>query len=253
MAVTPQQVKELREKTGVGMMACQKALEEAKGDAEKAIEILRKKGEAKADSKSERSTKEGQVAIVGRSLVKLLCETDFVARNEKFQKFAHDLAEECEKTGADGAKKLFEKEKSDKIQAIGENIVLESVEKVEGGKEVGSYVHSNGKFGTIVVLDGGTEDQARDVAMHATAMNPLVANPEEVDQSLIEKEKEIYREQLKNEKKPDAIIEKIMEGKVRKFCADVALSSQSFVKDPSKTVQEYLGAIKIIKFVRYSI
>ncbi|MCF7812284.1 translation elongation factor Ts [Candidatus Gracilibacteria bacterium] len=253
MAITAQQVKELRDRTGVGMMACQKALSEADGDIDRAIEILREKGEAKAASKADRETHEGQVAIHNHAIVKLLCETDFVARNEKFQAFANELAQKASEAGVDAAKQYFESVKTDKIQEIGENILLDSVEIVDQDGVVGSYVHSNGKLGAIVVLSGGTEEKARDVAMHAVAMNPLVANPEEVPADAIEKEKSVCAEQLKNEGKPEQIIDKIIEGKIKKFCAEQALSSQAFVKDPSQTVQEYLGDAKIVTFVRYEV
>lgn len=253
MAVTPQQAKELRDRTGVGMMACMKALEEAGGDMEKAIELLRKRGEAKAADKADRETAEGRVAISGRALVKILCETDFVAKNETFVAFVEELAGKASEEGADAAKAHFESVKADKIQEIGENLVLDAVEVVEGGSVMGSYVHSNGKLGAVVLLEGGTEEQARDIAMHAVAMNPLVGTPEEVPADLIAKEKEIYAEQLKAEGKPEQIIEKIMEGKVQKFCAERALTSQPFVKDPSQTVAQYLGDAKLVKFVRYAV
>jgi len=253
MAVSAQQAKALRDQTGVGMMACLKALEESGGDMEKAVDILRKKGEAKASDKADRKTGEGRVAISGRAIVKLLCETDFVARNEKFVTFVEELAKKTEKGGAKAAQVHFDSVKASKVQEIGENLVFEGAEVVEGGSVIGSYVHSNGKLGAIVVLDGGTETQARDVAMHAVAMNPMVANPSDVPEKLIAKEKEIYLEQLKNEGKPAQILEKIVAGKVQKFCAERALTSQQFVKDPTQTVAQYLGAAKLVKFVRYAV
>ncbi len=253
MEITAAQANELRKQTGVGMLACKKALEEANGDNEKAIEILRKRGEAKAAEKSERSTSQGGVALSGRALVKVLCETDFVAKNETFIAFAEDVAKKADTEGVEVAKAYFEKIKTDKIQEIGENMVLDAVEVVEGGTTVGSYLHTNRKVGTVVVLDGGTEEQARDVAMHATAMNPLVANIEDVPADLIAKEKEIATEQLKNEGKPEQIIEKILVGKIQKFCAERALVSQPFVKNPEQTVAQYLGSAKLVKFVRVEV
>ncbi|MCF7830981.1 translation elongation factor Ts [Candidatus Gracilibacteria bacterium] len=253
MTVTAAQTKELRDKTGVGMLTCMKALEEANGDMDKAVDILRKKGEAKAEAKASRETAEGRVAISGRAIVKLLCETDFVAKNEKFQALVEELAKKAETDGVDGAKSHFESVQKDYVQEIGENMKLDQAEVVEGGSVVGSYVHSNGKLGAIVILDGGTEMQAKDVAMHAVAMNPLVANPEDVPQENINKEKEIYVDQLKAEGKPAEIIDKIVEGKVKKYCVERALSSQPFVKDPSQTISQYLGDAKLVKFVRYEV
>ncbi len=253
MTVSAAQVKELREKTGVAMMACKKALEEANGDMEQAIEVLRKRGEAKAAEKSDRSTNEGAIAVSGRAMVKVLCETDFVARNEKFIAFVEELAQKADAEGADAAKALFESVKTDKIQEIGENIVLDAIEIVDGGNTVGGYVHSNRKVATVVVLDGGSEDEAKDVAMHATAMDPLVANPEDVPADAIAKEREIAREQLLAEGKPEQILDKIIDGKIKKFCAERALSSQPFVKNPEQTVAEFLGSAKLVKFVRFAV
>jgi elongation factor Ts len=252
MSISAAQVKELRDRTGVAMMACKKALEEANGDMESAIELLRKRGAAKAAEKSDRSTSEGRVAIAGKAIVLLLCETDFVGKNEAFIALAQSIAEKADDQGLETAKNYFESIKSDKIQEIGENIVLESIELLDG-VVVDGYVHTNGKIGVLVSLDGGTSEHARDVAMHAAAMAPLVANPEDVPAELIEKEKEIAREQLKNEGKPENIIENIIAGKIKKFCAERALTSQPFVKDPSMTVGEYLGNAKLQKFVRVAI
>ncbi len=253
MSVTPAQVKELRERTSAGLMACKKALEESNGDMDGAIELLRKRGEAKASEKSDRSTGEGRIGISGRAVIKLLCETDFVAKNEDFIAFTQELADKAASEGVDGVKAYFESVKGDKVQAIGENLVLETVEVIEGGSTVAGYVHSNGKIAAIVALEGGTEDQAKDIAMHATAMDPLVANPSDVPQDAIDKEIEIYKEQLAAEGKPEQIWEKILTGKVNKFCAERALTSQSFVKDPSMSVQEYLGDATVEKFMRVTV
>lgn len=234
-------------------MACKKALEEADGNMEQAIDELRKKGVAKAASKSDRSTAEGVVAVSGRAIIKVLCETDFVARNDQFITFSNELAKKAEAEGIDAVKSYFEEVKTDKIQVIGENIVLEDVQIVEGGSVIGSYVHSNNKVATIVALDGGTEELARDAAMHATAMAPIVANPEDVPAELIEKEKEIAREQLIAAGKPEKILDNIIAGKIKKFCAERALTSQPFVKNPDVTVGEYLGDATLVAFVRVAI
>lgn len=253
MAISAQQVKELRDRTGVAMMACKKALEEANGDMDAAIEILRKRGAAKAADKADRDTGEGRVALAGRALVKLLCETDFVGKNENFVALAQSLADKAAAGGAEAAQAEFEAVKTDKIQEIGENIVLGDVVQVEGGSTVAGYIHSNGKIGVVVALDGGSEDQAKDVAMHAAAMDPLVANPDDVPADLIEKEMEIAKAQLLEEGKPENIIDNILAGKAKKFCAERALASQPFVKDPSQSVQEYLGDAKLVAFLRVAI
>ena len=251
--VTAAQVKELRERTNVGMLACKKALEEAGGDMDQAIELLRKRGEAKAASKGERETNEGGVAVTGRSMVKVLCETDFVARNEAFIEFIQEIADKADAEGVDTAKAHFESVKSDKMQAIGENLVLAGIETIDGGDTVGGYVHTNRKVATIVVTNGGSEDKAKDVAMHVTAMNPLVAKESEVNQELIEKEMEIAKVQLLEEGKPEQIIGKILDGKRAKFKKENAAESQPFVKDPSMSVAEYLGNGQLVAFLRMEV
>jgi elongation factor Ts len=250
--ITMEAVKELRDRTKVGMMACKNALTEANGDVDAAIDLLRKRGEMKAGDKSERETAEGLIAVSGNAIVKLLCETDFVARNENFVAFVNEIAQKADEDGADAAREFFESVKTDKMQAIGENLILEEVEILDG-TTVGGYVHSNGQIAAMVELDGGEVESARDVAMHATAMDPLCANPEDVDADLIEKEKSVAKEELLADGKPENIIDKIIEGKIKKFCADRALSSQAFVKDPSMTVAEFLGDAKITKFIRMAI
>lgn len=253
MAITAQMVKELRDRTGVAMMACKKALEEANGDMDGAIEILRKRGAAKAADKADRSTSEGTVALSGRSLVKLLCETDFVGKNEKFVALAQALADKADSEGVDAAQAHFDEVKTDKIQEIGENIVLDEILQIEGGDTVAGYIHSNGKIGVLVALDGGSEEHGKDVAMHAAAMDPLVATPEEVSEELIAKEMEIAKAQLLEEGKPANIIDNILAGKTKKFRSERALASQPFVKDPSMSVEAYLGDAKLVAFVRASI
>ncbi len=253
MAISAQQVKELRDRTGVAMMACKKALTEADGDIEAAIEILRKRGESKAADKADRSTSEGRTAVSGRVIVKLLCETDFVGKNESFIELVQTIADKASEGGLDAGTAYFESVKTDKMQEIGENLVLDAIEMIEGGTTVGGYVHSNGKIGVTVALEGGTEEQAKDLAMHAAAMNPIVANPEDVPADLIEKEKGIARDQMIAEGKPENIIDNIIVGKIKKFCAERALTSQAFVKDPSMTVAEYLGDAKLIGFIRQAV
>lgn len=253
MAVTAQQVKELRQSTGAGLMACKKALEETNGDMEAAVDVLRKKGAAKAAKKSDRSTGEGSIVVSGRAIAKILCETDFVGKNEQFVALVKEIADKASADGAEAAKAYFEEIKGDKIQALGENLVLDLVEVYEGGNIAGSYVHGNGKVAALVLLDGGTEEMARDVAMHATAMNPDVANPEDVDQAAVDKEMATAKEELLAARKPEAILDKILAGKENKFRAERALASQPFVKNPDQTVAEYLGDAKLVKFVRVAV
>lgn len=253
--ITAQKVNELRQRTGVSMMTCKKALEEASGDEEKAIEILRKKGAAKAAEKSDRAMKEGLVVakIQGNkaAIIKMTCETDFVAKNEEFKAIAARAAETALKKGADaaleeaniGIKELFAK--------LGENMAVEV--KVMEGEGIADYVHTNNKVGALVKLSQKMDDKARDIAMQITAMNPLVIRPEEVSGDMVAKEKEIWRAQLLNEGKPEAMLDKIMIGKEKKFREECALLHQTFVKNSEQTVKAYLGDIDVLDFIRMSI
>lgn len=255
MAITAAQVNELRQRTGISMMACKRALEEAGGDEEKAIDILRKKGADKAAEKAERTTKEGIVVTNVDSdkaaIVKLSCETDFVAKNEDFKAIASKAAETALKSGVDAAKSEAEPALKNLFTKLGENMAIE-VDVVEG-EGIGEYVHTNGKVGTILNLKSKDAEKARDIAMHITAMNPEVISPSDLPEDVVVKEREIWAEQLKNEGKPAEIIERIMEGKEKKFREEAALIKQSFVKDGEKTVEQYLESNSVTGFVRMAI
>lgn len=252
--VTIEQVKELRDRTGISITACKKALEEVGGDMDKAIELLRKKGEAKAAERSERTTGEGFVAVAGDSMKKamvlLACETDFVARGEDFvaaaQKFADTILTQ-------GVAADFGSEVTDLGIKLGEKIELNDKALVEG-PVVGSYIHSNNKIGVLVVLsEGGNEEQAVDVALHIAAMNPKYTTPEEVDDAMVAKEREIWTDQLKQEGKPEQIMAGILAGKEKKFRGEAALMTQPFVKNPEQTVADYLGDVKVLQFVNFRV
>ncbi len=255
MNINAAQVMALRDKTGVSMMAVKKALVESEGNEEKAIEILRKRGEMKSSEKADRATKEGVVAMVIKSgkgaLVCLRCETDFVARNTDFIKLAQEIAQwyfdkgEAAREPSEGAVKAA-------VNTLGENIQLGEWTMFEA-PVVAGYVHSNRKIAVLIGLSDGMEDQARDVAMHAAAMNPKVVAPEEVSAEAIAKEQEIWTEQLTKEGKPADKIPMIMKGKEKKFREDQALTTQAFVKDNSKTVGQFLGSAKIVKYARLAI
>jgi len=255
MAVSIEDIKTLRDRTGVSMSACKSALEESGGDIEKAIDVLRKKGEAKAAKSSERSTAEGTVAIVVKdgkcAVLELLCETDFVGRSDEFKAMANDIAGKI-LSGEISPGSTDVPGLSDAVIKLGENIQLSRSELLQGSN-IGSYIHSNGKIGVVVVLDGGDEETAKDVAMHVAATNPAVISPDEVPQDLVAREKEIWRDQLAKEGKPAEIVDKIMEGKERKFREESALLKQSFVKNPEQTIEQFLNGVKVLSFTRYSI
>jgi len=253
--ISPAAVASLRARTGVSILLCKKALEEAKGDEEKAIEILRRSGEAQAVKKSAREQSQGAVFLAQSgnkaALVLLKCETDFVARNADFVAFGQECADLLLKEGKGGLDKKLQGSLPSIVQKLGENISLGSAEVVEA-PVLGSYVHTNRKIGVIVGLSKGSQELARDAAMHAAAMNPLFRTPAEVSNASIEKEKEIWREQLKKEGKPEQIWDKIMMGKEKKFREESALTSQVFVKDPTKTVGAHLGDAEVTHYLRLS-
>ncbi len=253
--ISAKMVMDLRNKMGISMMACKKALVEAEGDMEKAVDILRKSGAAKAGKKSDRTTSEGAVAASGRGAVSLKCETDFVARNEDFLKILQELAEEINKNGEEAAQDLFEAKKTELITQLGENISFGEGKLISGGDQVGSYIHSNNKIVSIVALTGGSEELARDIAMHVAANAPQVIAPEDISDELVAKEKEIWAQQLKNEGKPEQIIDKIMMGKEKKFREEGALLKQDFVKNPEVTIEQLLSqaGAEIESFVRIDI
>ncbi|MBT3865140.1 translation elongation factor Ts [Candidatus Peregrinibacteria bacterium] len=257
MAVTLDQIKKLREMTGVSMMACKKALEDSDGDMDKAIDLLRKKGEAKAVDRAERSTDQGVVAIKSEgakaSMVKLQSETDFVSRGEDFVNLAESLAGKLF-NGEMSTEDTDVSEVKDAVLKMGENIQIGGMELIEG-EVLGSYVHSNKKIGVVVSLKGGNEELAKDLAMHVAATNPTCTSPDEVSQESVDKEKEIWKDQLAQEGKPEEIMEKIMMGKEKKFREEHALIKQTFVKDPEKTIEQLLeeGGATIESFVRMTI
>ncbi|MDO8649364.1 MAG: translation elongation factor Ts [Candidatus Peregrinibacteria bacterium] len=254
--VSASAVSSLRARTGVSILACKEALEEAGGDEEKAIEILRKRGIAQAAKKSARDQSEGLIFVaesgskVGVLLLK--CETDFVARDATFQSIGEALAKTLLAKGEAAMRAEAEKILPDAVQKLGENISIGEAHLIEA-PVLGTYVHSNRKIAVVIGLKGGDVGKARDVAMHATAMNPLYVHPEEAPLELLAKEKEIWAEQLKKDGKPPAIVEKIMTGKERKFREENALLKQPFVKDSQKSVEEYLAGAVVVAYMRLSV
>ncbi len=261
MAIDTKLIIKLRELSGAGVGDCSAALEEANSDIDKAIEILRKKGAVKAAKKSERTTKEGVIAIAKDdskvAIVGLACETDFVARNQDFIKAVDQMAQKLLTTPEDEFKSWAEdKIKNDLTIKIGENIKLLVAEIIKG-ELVGTYLHSNKKLAAVVVLSGGDGGLATDLAMQVTAMSPRYLKPEQISAEEIEKEKEIYQEQLKTEGKPEAMREKIILGKLNKYYQEVCLLKQVFIKDDKISIEDFIKKqgkeIEVVKFVRYQI
>ncbi|HXI78281.1 MAG TPA: translation elongation factor Ts [Steroidobacteraceae bacterium] len=267
MNITADTVKQLRERTGAGMMECKKALVETQGDLDAAAELMRKSGLAKADKKAARGGAEGTVAVerAGNTavLVEVNCETDFVARGDEFQGFARSVARAAlEKAPADvnalvalssGASTLDEQRRV-LIAKIGENISVRRFSRVTSQGALGAYIHG-GRIGALVALKGGDEALARDLAMHVTAANPAYIDAAGVPSAVLDKEREILAEQTKAEKKPPEIIAKMVEGRLRKYLAEITLVGQPFVKDPDTTVEKLLKAsgATVVQFVRYAV
>ncbi len=253
------QIKKLRDLTGAGMMDCQKALTEAQDDMDKAVELLRKRGEKMAGKKADRAANEGVIAITGDdqrvAVIELNCETDFVARNEDFINSADEFAKKLLELGVEKFKTWAEaKIKDELIVKIGENLKLGKIDIIEA-KVVNSYLHSNRKIAAVVALSTGDAELAKEIAMHVTSMNPQYLQPEDVSSDVIEKEKEIYKEQLKSEGKPEDIIEKILEGKINKFYQEVCLVKQIYIKDDKISIGKLLAdqSAVIEKFTRYAL
>jgi len=266
MAVTAALVKELRERTGAGMLDCKKALVETDGDIELAIENMRKSGQAKAAKKAGRIAAEGVILTKvegGRAtMLELNCETDFVARDEGFLKFGNELLEVAAANNINDIDALNDadlngskvSEVRDALVAkIGENISPRRVINVEGDT-LGAYVHG-GRIGVISILTGGDEELAKDVAMHVAAASPQFVKPENVPAEVVEKEKEIQIEIAIQSGKPADIAEKMVAGRMKKFTGEVSLTGQPFVKDPSISVAELLknNSADVINFVRFEV
>ena len=258
----------MRDKTGAGIVDCKKALEESGGDIDKAVEILRKKGIAKAAKRSEREASEGVIKILTNEeaneayILEVNAETDFVARNEKFQDFANqviDMIKVCKPGNLDELLNLSMAESTvgealkNLSSVIGEKLEIRGFD-ILTGDTVAAYSHMGGRIGVIVAIDKtDAKELAYDLAMQIAAANPRYINSSEVPAEEIEKEKSIYREQLLKEGKPENMLEKIMEGKINKYFEEICLVDQDYIKDDKKKVRDILGDVKVKKFIRYSL
>lgn len=261
MAITAKEVNQLRKMTGAGMMDCKKALVEAEGDFDKAIEILRKKGQKLSEKRADRETKEGAVFVRSSEdggeavLIAFTCETDFVAKNEDFKALGNEIADaaiagkpadlEALKALSLGEQTVQEKV-TELLGKIGEKLEV-TVYELLSGEQVVSYIHSTGKLGVLVALTGvnGTDvsEAGKDVGMQIAAMNPVALDKDGVDESVIAKEIEIGKEQARQEGKPEAILDKIAQGKLNKFFKENTLLSQAFVKEPKQSISQYLDSV----------
>jgi elongation factor Ts len=280
MAISAAAVKALRDRTGAGMMECKKALGDADGDVDRAIEVLRERGLAKGAKRAGRATSEGTIALAfgdaGGSIIELGCETDFVAKTDDFQALAAELAGAAlAHADAEGAEALLERGGlAQRIQAasgkLGENVVLKRCARLAAGGAglAGGYVHAGGKLGVVVALETaasgeGPERLAKDIAMHVAAHDPspVAIDRDGVSKDLVEKESEILRRQAEQEGKPPAVTEKIVQGRLKKFYGEVCLLEQAFVKNPDQSVSQLLEdaakelgqAVRVSGFVRFKL
>ena len=259
-------VKELRERTGLGLLECKKALAEADGDIEAAIEALRKSSGMKAAKKAGRTAADGVVAIQTAAdggfgaMVEVNSETDFVARDENFLGFVKSVVSKAFDERLDDVAALAGGETEDArqalVQKIGENISVRRVVTYQAAEGViGGYVHGNNRIAVLVSLKGGSEELARDVAMHVAAVNPQVVSPDDMPEEQVAKEREIYVAQAQDSGKPPEIIEKMVDGRVRKFLSENSLTEQAFVKDPDTTVGKLVAGAgaEVLGFTRFEV
>ena len=270
MKITASLVKELREQTGAGMMECKKALEKASGSIEEAIVVLRKAGSARADKKAGRVAAEGVIVSAmsddGRRavLVEINCETDFVARDESLKSFANQVAEATLKSGSEDVDAILAQEnergealsfvRHELVNKIGENIRIRRVAFMESANSLGVYRHGD-RIGVLVALSKDNAELAKDIAMHVAAVNPLAIDETELSAELLQQERDIVTTQAKESGKPDAIIEKMVEGRMAKFVAERTLYGQGFVKNPDQTIADLLSPsdAKVNVFVRFEV
>lgn len=272
MAISAKLVKELREKTGAGMMDCKKALTETDGDIDKAVDFLREKGIAKAAKKADRVAAEGTTFVASKGneavILELNSETDFVARNEGFQNLVKEMADHIlEVKPADidelNASKLangqtVEEKMNEAISTIGEKLTLRrfTLKTKTDNDAFGEYLHMGGRIGVLTLVEGSTNaEAAKDVAMHIAALNPKFVSRDQVSEEELEHEKEILKQQALNEGKPENIVEKMVEGRMRKYLEEICAVDQAFVKNPDQTVAEFLktdGGV-LVDFVRYEV
>ena len=265
MEIKASQVKELRDMTGVAMMDCKKALVECEGDIEKALDLLRSNSALKAEKKSSRVAADGILVVSVNedyaTLVELNSETDFAAKDANFLSFGEKVKEYISKNKIFEASALKESSLEDDrkalVQTIGENIQIRRVVTLEfdSSMNIGIYIHSDSKLGSLVVTKDGSDEIAKDIAMHVSAFNPLCLSQDDIDKDVLEREKAIYQNQAQDSGKPQDIMDKMVDGKIKRFLSEVSLISQNFVKDPDITVQEYLerGGATIVEFARLKV
>ena len=267
MEITASLVKELRERTGAGMMDCKTALNDARGDIEIAIEVMRKSGAAKAAKKAGRIAAEGIISIKLNEndivILEVNCETDFVTKHESFLSFVDSVIQVISNNNVSDVDELLklnsgnqtiEEANQQLIAKIGEKITIRRFQKSSIQNQTGTYLHGIG-IGVIVEIKGGSEELAKDIAMHIAASRPLFINEDQISQEILDKEKEIYTAQAQESGKPADIAGKMVEGRLKKFVKEITLLGQPFIKDPEKSIEKILKSsdAKVISFIRYEV
>ena len=268
MSISASMVKELRERTGAGMMECKKALQESNGNIDLAIELLRTSGQAKAEKKAKRVAAEGKIIIKNNLenavIVEINSETDFAANDSNFTDFANSIADVLLQNEISDINSLndlklsddvsVEEARTNLISKIGENISIRRFDKIHQAINIGEYSHGS-RIGVIVSLDKSDPDLAKDIAMHIAASNPVCLDEEDVPEDLVSREKRIFLEQASSSGKPPEIIEKMVEGRMKKFFKEITLLGQSFIKDPDISIRNLLdkSEAKVQSFIRYEV
>ncbi len=268
MSISASMVKELRERTGAGMMECKKALQESNGNIDSAIELLRTSGQAKAEKKAKRVAAEGKIIIKNNLenavIVEINSETDFAANDSNFTDFANSIADVLLQNEISDINSLndlklsddvsVEEARTNLISKIGENISIRRFDKIHQAINIGEYSHGS-RIGVIVSLDKSDPDLAKDIAMHIAASNPVCLDEEDVPEDLVSREKRIFLEQASSSGKPPEIIEKMVEGRMKKFFKEITLLGQSFIKDPDISIRDLLdqSEAKVQSFIRYEV
>ena len=268
MSISASMVKELRERTGAGMMECKKALQESNGNIDSAIDLLRTSGQAKAEKKAKRVAAEGKIVIknnlANAVIVEINSETDFAANDSNFTDFANSIADALLQNEISDINSLndlklsddvsIEEARTNLISKIGENISIRRFDKIHQAVNIGEYSHGS-RIGVIVSLDKSDPDLAKDIAMHIAASNPICLDKEDVPKDLVSREKRIFLEQASSSGKPPEIIEKMVEGRMKKFFKEITLLGQSFIKDPDISIRDLLdkSEAKVQSFIRYEV
>ncbi|KRO40232.1 MAG: elongation factor Ts, partial [SAR86 cluster bacterium BACL1 MAG-120920-bin57] len=264
MSISASQVKELREMSGVGMMECKKALVETNGDLDKALDLLRANSSLKADKKASRVAADGEIKVAETasyvSLIEINSETDFAAKDAQFKDFTNSVASYLADSQVDSIEELntqFNEKRQTLIQSIGENIQLRRLKtlQVPGNGSIGSYIHSDGRLAALVAIDTDNQELAKDLAMHVSATNPSCLNSTDLDPEVLDRERAIFLVQAQESGKDAAIMDKMVEGKIKRFLSEVTLVSQTFVKNPDLSIQQLLDEnnASIVDFVRFKV